>query len=65
MQQAKERNHADINIDYEVLPDRLVTIKLPEEICPGRHELVSVVEEQPLLRCNKFANRNRKTIGAF
>lgn len=36
-----------LNIDYEVLPDRLVTIKLPEEVRPGRHELVIVVEEQP------------------
>lgn len=36
-----------LNIDYEVLPDRLVTIKLPEEVRPGRHELVIVLEEQP------------------
>ena len=35
-----------LNIDYEVLPDRLVTIKLPETVCLGRHELVIVVEEQ-------------------
>ena len=36
-----------LNIDYEVLPDRLVTIKLPETVRLGRHELVIVVEEQP------------------
>jgi hypothetical protein len=36
-----------LNIDYEVLPDRLVTIKLPETVRIGRHELVIVVEEQP------------------
>jgi len=36
-----------LNINYEVLPDRLVTIKLPEEVRPGWHELVIVVEEQP------------------
>ena len=35
-----------LNIDYEVLPDRLVTIKLPEEVHPGRHELVIVIEAQ-------------------
>jgi hypothetical protein len=37
-----------LNIDYEVLQDRLVTIKLPEEVRLGRHELVIVVDEQPL-----------------
>lgn len=36
-----------LNINYEVLPDRLVTIKLPETVRLGRHELVIVVEEQP------------------
>ena len=36
-----------LNIDYEVLPDRLVTIKLPETVRLGRHALVIVVEEQP------------------
>jgi hypothetical protein len=35
-----------LNIDYEVLPDRLVTIKLPETVRLGRHELVIVLEEQ-------------------
>ena len=35
------------NVDYEVLLDRLVTIKLPEEVRLGLHELVIVVEEHP------------------
>lgn len=34
-----------LNIDYEVLPDRLITVQLPEEVRPGRHELVVAVEE--------------------
>ena len=34
-----------LNIEHEVLPDRLVTIKLPEPVCFGRHELVIVLEE--------------------
>ncbi len=34
-----------LNIEYEVLPDRLITIKLPETVCLGRHELVIVLEE--------------------
>ena len=34
-----------LNIKCEVLPDRLVTIKLPETVCLGRHELVIVPEE--------------------
>lgn len=38
-----------LNIDYEVLPDRLVTIKLPETVRIGRHELVIVLEDRPLL----------------
>ncbi len=36
-----------LNIDYEVLSDRLVTIKLPESVSVGRHELVIVLEDQP------------------
>jgi|GEM_PF-3253929 hypothetical protein len=35
------------NINYDVLPDRLVTIQLPQEVSPGLHELVIVLEEQP------------------
>ncbi len=34
-----------LNIEYEVLPDRLVTIKLPETVRLGRHEMVIVLEE--------------------
>jgi hypothetical protein len=34
-----------LSIDYDVLPDRLVTIKLPETVRLGRHELVLVLEE--------------------
>lgn len=36
-----------LNINYDVLPDRLVMIQLPQEVRPGRHELVIVLEEQP------------------
>ncbi|MEI6757545.1 MAG: hypothetical protein FDX18_02505 [Chlorobium sp.] len=31
---------------FVVLPERLVMIQLPQEVCPGRHELVIVLEEQ-------------------
>ncbi|NMM26334.1 MAG: hypothetical protein HHJ12_03350 [Glaciimonas sp.] len=34
-----------LNINYKVLPDRLITIKLPETVRLGRHELVIVLEE--------------------
>ena len=34
-----------LNFDCEVLPDRLVTIKLPETVRLGRHELVIVLEQ--------------------
>ena len=34
-----------LNVAYEVLPDRLVTIKLPETIRPGYHELIIVLQE--------------------
>ncbi len=35
-----------LTLNYEVLPDRLITIKLPEEVSPGRHELVFVLDEK-------------------
>ena len=35
-----------ININYEVLSDRLITIKLPEEVSPGRHDVVIMVDEK-------------------
>jgi len=34
-----------LNINYDVLPDRLVTIKLPETIHLGRYELLIVLEK--------------------
>ena len=34
-----------LNIDYDVLPDRVVTIKLPETVSLGRHALVLVLQE--------------------
>ena len=34
-----------LNIDCEVMPDGMVTFKLPETVRPGRHELVVVLEE--------------------
>jgi hypothetical protein len=35
-----------LNIDCEVMPDRMVTFKLPETVRLGRHELVVVLEEE-------------------
>lgn len=35
-----------LTVNYEVLPDRLITIKLPEEVSPGLHELVLVLDEK-------------------
>ena len=35
-----------LNINYEVLPDRLITIKLPEEVNPGQHELVIILDQK-------------------
>ena len=34
-----------LNISYDVLPDRIVTIKLPETVRLGRHDLKIMVEE--------------------
>ena len=34
-----------LNINCDVMPDRLVTIKLPETVPLGRHELLIVWEE--------------------
>lgn len=34
-----------LNIQYDVLPDRIVTIKLPETVQLGRQELLLVMNE--------------------
>lgn len=52
-----------LNIDYEVLPDRLVTIKLPETVRIGRHELVIVLEENDADK--NAADTNAKTLMRF
>jgi|CXWL01.1.fsa_nt_gi hypothetical protein len=52
-----------LNINYEVLPDRLVTIKLPETFCPGRHELVIVLEENAVNE--NFTDTNAKKLTQF
>lgn len=45
-----------LNIDCEVMSDRMVTFKLPETVRPGRHELVVVVEEQASDRMKTDSN---------
>lgn len=52
-----------LNIDCEVLPDRLVTIKLPETVRLGRHELVIVLEENNTDK--NAADTNAKTLMRF
>ena len=52
-----------LNIEYEVLPDRLVTIKLPETVRLGRHELVIVLEENNADK--DVANTNAKMLMQF
>lgn len=53
-----------LNIDYVVLPDRLVTFKLPETVRLGRHELVVVLEEQPS-RMDCIADDNTAKLNDF
>ena len=45
-----------LNIDCEVLPDRVVTFKLPETVRLGRHELVVVLEEDEPARNKAVSN---------
>ena len=45
-----------LNIDCEVLPDRVVTFKLPETVRLGRHELVVVLEEDEPARNKAGSN---------
>ncbi len=52
------------NINYDVLPDRLVTIQLPQEVSPGRHELVIVLEEQPF-RTASITDDSMEKLNAF
>jgi len=49
-----------LNIDYEALPDRLVTIKLPETVSLGRHALVLVLQETDTEK--KGAANNTKSL---
>ena len=34
-----------LTINYDVPPDRVVMLKLPEAVAPGRHEFIIVVNE--------------------
>ena len=52
-----------LNINYEVLPNRLVTIKLPETVSLGRHELVIVLEENAADK--SVADTNAKMLMRF
>lgn len=45
-----------LNINCEVMPDRVVTFKLPETVRPGRHELVVVLEENELAQVKAGSN---------
>ena len=49
-----------LNIDYEVLPDRLLTIKLPETVSVGRHEMVIVLEENEAAETNVVKANEKK-----
>lgn len=52
-----------LNIDYEVLPDRIVTIKLPETVRIGRHELLIVLDENEAVK--SAADTNTKNLMKF
>lgn len=54
-----------LNIDYEVLPDRIVTIKLPESVRVGRHELVIVLEENDADKTDTNAKLLRQFAGSI
>jgi hypothetical protein len=41
-----------LNINYDVMPDRVVTFKLPDTVRPGRHALVVVLENDEFARVN-------------
>lgn len=45
-----------LNIDCEVMSDRVVTFKLPETVRLGRHELVVVLEEDVPARIKAGSN---------
>ena len=53
-----------LNINYDVLADRLVTIQLPQEVSPGRHELVIVLEEHPS-RADCLTDNSVEKLNAF
>ncbi len=45
-----------LNINCEVMSDRIVTFTLPETVRPGRHELVVVLEEDELAQVKTGSN---------
>lgn len=45
-----------LNINYEVMSDRVVTFKLPETVRPGRHEMVVVLEENEIAQAQTGSN---------
>ena len=45
-----------LNINCEVMQDRVVTFKLPETVRVGRHELVVVLEEDEITQSKTESN---------
>ena len=37
-----------VTLEYEVPHDRTLIVKLPNTVQPGKHELIVVINEQPL-----------------
>ena len=37
-----------VTLEYEVPHDRTLIVKLPNAVQPGKHELIVVINEQPL-----------------
>jgi hypothetical protein len=48
-----------IHSNCEVLPDRFMTIKLPDVVYPGRHDVVIVLDEKESVRNRKGTDARR------
>lgn len=55
-----------LNLKYEILPDRIITIKLPENVRPGLHNVVVVLneKEQDQTASNKGSKQLMKFAGS-
>ena len=54
-----------LNYELELSPDRTVTFRLPENIPPGRHKVVLIIDEHIAVSDNEFMELLKQTRGSW